>query len=164
MGRQGQRNTQASHHHRPTGASIARLPMTEPLFQTQVRFMEGIFTMRMRKLIIAACVLACCSAASRAWGQQCKPDFSETDKLTKEKYDVWTQVLSSKGGGVISLSTSNLTISALAWRQANVNYIQLRVQRSEQSAVNAGLTSAFRALSESHSLSDSRMVTHWRLR
>ena len=99
----------------------------------------------MRQIVIAAHVLvvavACCSLSPHAWAQNCKPDASETDKLTKEKYDLYAQVLSSKGG---LMSTSNTSIMALAWRQANVNYIQLRVQKSEQSAVNAAFESATR--------------------
>jgi len=95
----------------------------------------------MRKIVIAAYVLACCSPSSEAWAQNCKPDASETDKLTKEKYDLYAQVLSSKGG---LMSTSNTTIMALAWRQANVNYIQLRVQKVEQSFDNAAFESTIR--------------------
>ena len=97
----------------------------------------------MRNFAIAAYVSACCSASSQAWAQNCKPAFSETDKISKEKYDVWGAVLSEKGG---IMSTSKVAIVATIWRQGKVNQIQLRVDRTEASAVNAGMASPLRGI------------------
>jgi hypothetical protein len=110
--------------------------LAKSVFQSNVRVKEGFSAMR--QIVIAAYVLACCSLSSQAWAQKCKPAFSETDKLSKEKYDVWGEVLSQKGG---FMSTSNLAIVATTWRQGNVNYIQLRVDRTEASPDNAAFAS-----------------------
>lgn len=93
----------------------------------------------MRHIVIASCLVACCSTSSQALAQNCKPDASETDAITKEKFEVWAQVLSSRGG---LMSTSNTTIMGQSWRRAGVNYLQLKVQRTEQSPDNAAVTSA----------------------
>lgn len=96
------------------------------------------------KIFVAACALVvCCSASSQAWAQKCKPAFSETDKLSKEKYDVWGVVLSDKGG---FMSTSEVGIVATTWRRGNVNYITLRMDRTEESAVKAEFASTLRGV------------------
>jgi len=108
---------------------------TASVFQSHVRFVEVIFTMR--KIVIAACVLGFLS--SQAWAQNCKPDLVYTDKLSKEKADVWQQVLSSKGGGILGglTSTSAVTIYASFGRLGSKNVIQVTIQKSEESAVKA---------------------------
>ncbi len=91
----------------------------------------------MKKILIAAYVLGFLS--SQAWAQDCKPDFVYTDKLSKEKADIWQQVLSSKGGGILGglTSTSAVTIYALVGRQGSKNIVQVTVQKSEESTVKA---------------------------
>jgi hypothetical protein len=74
----------------------------------------------MRHIIIAAYALASCSLFSQAWAQGCKPDFSYTDKLSKEKSDVWQQVLSANGG---FFSTSEVGIIASLGRIGNKRHI-----------------------------------------
>ena len=96
----------------------------------------------MRQIVIAAYLLACCSLSPQAWAQKCKPDYSGTDKLTKEQIVAWTEVLSRKGG---LLSTSNVTIFASVGRQGNKNIIQLTIQKVEESATNQALESQYLA-------------------
>jgi len=95
----------------------------------------------MRHIVIVSCILWSCASSSQALAQKCKPHASETDKLSKEKYDIWANVLSSKGG---VLSTSNSTIGGYAWRRGHRNYIVLSFQKREASAVNASFESAIR--------------------
>ena len=79
----------------------------------------------MRQTAIAAFIFCLCfSLSSQAQAQNCKMGHTMTDAITKEKYDLWVEVLSAPG-----VMTPKPTITGLVWRQANVNYIGLRFQK-----------------------------------
>jgi hypothetical protein len=100
----------------------------------------------MRQILIATyiLVLVCCSSSSQAWAQNCKPDVSREDKITKERIDIWTQSLFSTGFGSSLMNTSEISMFATVGRYGTVNAVNIEIQKREESATNAAFESAFR--------------------
>lgn len=99
----------------------------------------------MRQIVIVISVLVCCFSSSEAWAQNCKPDVSREDKISKERIDVWAQVLFSTSFGSSLMSTSEVGITATIGRYGSLNAVNLQIQKREESATNAQFESAYRA-------------------
>lgn len=98
----------------------------------------------MKILMVATCVLMFCFSSSQAWAQNCKPDVSREDKISKERIDIWAQVLSSTSFGSSLMSTSEVSVTATIGRYGTINAVNLELQKREESATNAAFESAFR--------------------
>ncbi len=105
-------------------------------------FLLDVFTMR--QILIAAYVLVCCSSSSQAWAQNCKPDVSTEDKISKERINIWAQNLFSTSFGGSLLGTSDVTVTVTVGRYGSLNAINLQIRKREESATNAALESAYR--------------------
>jgi hypothetical protein len=99
----------------------------------------------MRQILIATYLLVCCFPSSQASAQNCKPDVSREDKISKQRIDIWTQVLFSTSFGGSLMSTSEVGITATVGRYGTVNAVNLQIQKKEESATNAAFESAYRA-------------------
>jgi hypothetical protein len=99
----------------------------------------------MRQILITIYVLVCCFSSSQAWAQNCKPDVSREDKISKERIDVWAQALFSTSFGSSLMSTSEVGITATIGRYGSLNAVNLQIQKREESATNAQFESAYRA-------------------
>ena len=51
----------------------------------------------MKILIFAICMLIVCFSPSPAWAQNCKPDSSGVDPISKQQIDIWLQTVSRSG-------------------------------------------------------------------
>lgn len=98
----------------------------------------------MKILMVATCVLTLCFSSSQAWAQNCKPDVSREDKISKERIDIWAQVLFSTSFGSSLMSTSEVSVTATIGRYGTINAVNLELQKREESATNAAFESAFR--------------------
>jgi hypothetical protein len=98
----------------------------------------------MKILLLATCVLMFCFPSSPAWAQNCKPDVSKEDKISKERIDIWAQVLFSTSFGSSLMSTSEMSVTATIGRYGTLNAVNLELQKREESATNAAFESAFR--------------------
>jgi|SRR5579883_3683737 len=95
-------------------------------------------------LIAASLLLVPCISTSIASAQTCKPDMSKEDKITKERIDVWTHVLSATGFASSLLTSSTGKITATVGRYGTLNAINIQIEKRERSATNAVLESARR--------------------
>ncbi len=98
----------------------------------------------MKILMVATCVLTFCFSSSKAWAQNCKPDVSREDKISKERIDIWAQVLFSTSFGSSLMSTSEVGVTATIGRYGTINAVNLELQKREEAATNAAFESAFR--------------------
>lgn len=51
----------------------------------------------MKTIRVATCVLMFCFSSSQAWAQNCKPDASGQDKISKQQVDYWFETVSRSG-------------------------------------------------------------------
>lgn len=89
-------------------------------------------------------MLVCCFSSSQAWAQDCKPNVSREDKITKERIDVWTQSLFSTSFGSSLMSTSEISVFATVGRYGTLNAVNIEIQKREESGTNAAFESAYR--------------------
>lgn len=68
----------------------------------------------MKTLMVAACGLMFCFSPSEATAQNCKPDLSQVDKISKQQQDYWLQVLSTSDVAITLILRNSATSSSLA--------------------------------------------------
>lgn len=92
----------------------------------------------MKILMVATCVLMFCLSSSPAWAQNCKPDISTQDKISKQQVDYWTQIV----------STSGVTITVfVGGKSATGTQVGVVIQKAEiiSATTSAEFQSALRA-------------------
>jgi len=77
----------------------------------------------MKLFQIAICVLMF-YFSSHAWAQDCKPDRSGQDKISKQQYDYWLK----------TVSTSNVAITVIVGRSGFFNWVNVRIEKQEAPA------------------------------
>lgn len=100
--------------------------------------------MRQNLISVHIFMLVCCFSTSQAWAQDCKPNVSREDKITKERIDIWTQSLFSTNFGSSLMSTSEISVFATVGRYGTFNAVNIEIQKREESATNAAFESAYR--------------------
>lgn len=100
--------------------------------------------MRQNLISVYIFMLVCCFSTSQAWAQDCKPNVSREDKITKERIDIWTQSLFSTNFGSSLMSTSEISVFATVGRYGTFNAVNIEIQKREESATNAAFESAYR--------------------
>jgi hypothetical protein len=75
----------------------------------------------MKILRFATCALIFCFSSSHAWAQNCKPDRSGQDKISKQQYDYWLK----------TVSTSNVAITVIVGRSGFFNWVNVRIEKQE---------------------------------
>jgi hypothetical protein len=69
---------------------------------------------------------------------------SREDKISKERVDIWTQVLFSTSFASNLWNTSDVGITVTVGRYGSRNAVNLQIQKREESAANAAFESAYR--------------------
>ena len=91
----------------------------------------------MTTLMVTTCMLVFCLSSSRAWAQNCKPDISSQDQISKQQVDYWVQT--------VSRSEVAITVFVGA-RTAIGTQVGLLIQKQEKAAtLNPGFQSALHA-------------------
>ncbi|MDQ1593274.1 MAG: hypothetical protein QOG71_3901 [Pyrinomonadaceae bacterium] len=80
----------------------------------------------MKILMVATCVLMLCFSSSHAWAQNCKPDVSQVDKISKQQQDYWLQ----------TLSTSEVAITISLRNGATSSSISVQIDKQEAAATS----------------------------
>jgi hypothetical protein len=100
----------------------------------------------MRILMLATCVMMFCFSPSQTSAQNCKPNISGKDSISKQQVDRWHQTLFSTGFGSSLMNTSQVSIIAIVGRYGTVNSISVQIQKQEESKQNATLESEYLAI------------------
>lgn len=86
-----------------------------------------------------------CFSSSVAWAQNCKPDYSGQDTISKQQVEQWNQSVFSTGFASSLMSTSQVSIFVMFGRSGTSNYVAVQIQKQEESKQNATFESALRA-------------------
>lgn len=91
----------------------------------------------MKILMVATCALMLCFSSSHAWAQNCKPDISTQDKISKQQVEYWTQ----------TVSTSEVAITLfVGGKSATGTQVGVLIQKQEKAATtNTEFQSALHA-------------------
>jgi hypothetical protein len=76
-------------------------------------------------------------STSQARAQKCKPDYSKKDKIEKKQIDAWSCELFETSLGASLFKTSEIRITFSVGRMDTSNFIQLQLQKQEESVQNA---------------------------
>ena len=93
-------------------------------------------------LLLVTCLLF---ISSTLWGQKCKPDYSQLDKIEKKQVDVWSAELYETSFGASLTKTSTVGITFSIGRQDTLNFVHLTLQKQEESVQNALFESSLKA-------------------
>jgi hypothetical protein len=96
----------------------------------------------------ASCLLALAlllGSATTVIAGQCDPDFSGTDRITKERVEQWQQVLTSTGLLSAALMDNDVTFSILLTRAGSKNLVSVAIQKVEENLARASFETQFRA-------------------
>ncbi|HEY6802924.1 MAG TPA: hypothetical protein VI306_05025 [Pyrinomonadaceae bacterium] len=80
----------------------------------------------MKILMVATCVLMFCLSPSHAWAQNCKPDGSGQDKLSKQQFEYWFKTVSTSGVG----------ITVFVGRSGFANWVNVQLEKQEAAATS----------------------------
>jgi hypothetical protein len=98
--------------------------------------------MRNLRLFIFLCL--CPTVAVHGWARGCRPDVVRQDRITKQRVEVWTQVLSSTSFLGSLWGTSETTVIATVGRYGSLNAVNVEIHKREGSFQNALVESAYR--------------------
>jgi hypothetical protein len=100
----------------------------------------------MKKILMIICVAVICILSLQASAQNCKPDYSQVDKITKQQTTQWGQVLfETSFGHQLWDSSSVETITCRVGRYGNENAISIVIQKQENSIKDAAFEPSYRA-------------------
>lgn len=114
---------------------------------TFLRFLKNLkfFTLKMKYCKIYACILISCFSHFLSLAQNCKPDYSTLDKITKEQNDTWSSLLFSPNFGQRMMQNSNESIYASIIRSGNINKIAVVLIRTQEEK-NASNVTQYKAV------------------
>lgn len=98
----------------------------------------------MYKIRVFVLLSVCLISPVRIWARGCRPDVVRQDKITKQRVEIWTQVLSSTSFMGSLWKNSEMTVKATMGRYGSVNALNLEIQKSDGSLQRALLESAYR--------------------
>jgi hypothetical protein len=101
----------------------------------------------MKSLFILASVLVVLFlvAPNKVEAQNCKPDYSGQDTISKQQVEQWNQSVFSTGFASSLMSTSQVSIFVMFGSNGTSNYVAVQIQKQEESKQNATFESALRA-------------------
>ena len=99
----------------------------------------------MRRSAICFSLLVTVFATPQVQARGCKPNIVTEDKITKERVEIWTQVLSETSFMGSLWGSTDVSITATVGRYGSVNAINIVIQKKERSAEKAAFDSAYRA-------------------
>lgn len=97
-------------------------------------------------LVINMFVAVCALHAPALRGENCKPDISRVDKITKRAQEVWTQKVGGTGFGDSLMGSTDMAVFVTIGRYGNANAVNVEILKEEASAANASFDSALRAV------------------
>jgi hypothetical protein len=100
----------------------------------------------MKILMAATCTLMFYFSSSQARAQNCKPDMSVQDKISKEQRNVWLQKLFATSVLGSLNSSSEVTVVGTIGRYGSTNALNVQLQKEEKSIQNAAFESSLRAV------------------
>jgi hypothetical protein len=80
----------------------------------------------MKILMVATCLLMLCFWSSHAWAQNCKPDVSQIDNISKQRQDYWLQ----------TISTSEVAITLSLRNGPTSSSISVQIDKQEAAATS----------------------------
>jgi hypothetical protein len=90
----------------------------------------------MKILMVASCILMFCFPPSQASAQNCKPDGSGINKISKQQIEYWFK----------TVSTSGVAITVFVGRSTYTNWVDVQIDRQEAPATpNTQFQSALHA-------------------
>jgi hypothetical protein len=98
----------------------------------------------MKIIIFATLLLVCVFSFTTVLAQDCKPDSSGKDTISKQQIDQWYQTLYATSFGGSMMGTSEVSIIAIVGSYGAKNSISLQIQKQEESKQNATFESALR--------------------
>ena len=81
-------------------------------------------------------------STSKTLAQKCKPDYSKLDKIEKKQTNKWEAELYETSFGDKLMKTSAVRITFSIGRMDTINFIQLQLQKHEESKENAEFESS----------------------
>jgi hypothetical protein len=100
----------------------------------------------MSHFVFAVCALSCVLSSSQARADNCKPDVSRIDKITKQQQDIWTQKVGGTGFGASLMGSKDVAVFVTIGRYGNVNAVNVEILKEEASAASASFDSSLRAV------------------
>lgn len=99
----------------------------------------------MKQLFLLAATFALNLIVVTANAQKCKPDYSKLDKIEKKQIDAWScELYETSLMSAALASTSSVSITFSIGRMDTSNFVQLQLQKQEESVTNAVLESTLK--------------------
>jgi len=89
---------------------------------------------------------ACCFTPSSALAQDCRPNKSGPDPITRQQVDIWWQVISSTGILKQALLDDDFSITATIGRYGLANAVNLELKKEIESLAKAAFESKYHAV------------------
>lgn len=99
-----------------------------------------------RHFVFAACALGCLLSPPLVQADNCKPDVSRVDKITKQQQDIWTQKVGGTGFGASLMGSQDMAVFVTVGRYGNLNAVNVEILKEEASAASASFDSSLRAV------------------
>ena len=99
----------------------------------------------MKCIAIRIVPLLLLASASAVQAQNCKPDASGLDRISKKQFDVWTESLFKTGFAASVAGTSEVTVFLSVIRLGSENGVQITIIKKEENRTKAELESSWRA-------------------
>ena len=96
-----------------------------------------------RKAAVLIAIVVCCGVAETISAASCKPDASGQDRITKQRIDQWSQVLSSSGFLSAALMDNDVTFTAFVKRVGDHNFVLVSIEKVEESMARAAFESHY---------------------
>lgn len=98
----------------------------------------------MKAMIAAASLAVALVAPTPATAQNCRPDLSKLDSISREKIEVWAQDLYTTSFGAAVVGTSETSVVGTVGRYGTVNVVTIQLQHKEESAEKAAFDARMR--------------------
>ncbi len=106
-----------------------------------LRLATGAIPVQVLAVLISLTV--CCIGTETLSAASCKPDASGQDRITKQKIDVWSQVLSSSGFLSAALMDNDVTFTAYVKRIGDRNFVVIGIEKVEENVARAAFESHY---------------------
>jgi len=111
---------------------------------TLLGFIEKRIPALLRAVSVSFLLLLFSSQQSRS--DNCKPDVSRVDKISKQQNDIWTQKVGGTGFGASLMGSTDMALFVTVGRYGNANAVNVEILKEEASAASASFDSSLRAV------------------
>jgi hypothetical protein len=129
-------------HAAPLNAGVRRYVPTQCSVRKE-KAMKG--DIAMKRIAIKMVPLLLLASASAAQAQNCKPDGSGLDRISKKQFDVWTEPLFRTGFAASVVGTGQVTVFLSVGRLGSESGVQVTIIKKEENRTKAELESSWRA-------------------